>query len=305
MIITSGELLVEFISHNEDCGLKKISNFSGPYPSGAPAIFIDQAARMGASTIMIGAVGNDPFGDSLLNRLQSDGVNIDYVQRLDNKTTGTAFVSYFENGERIFVFHMEDTAADHIPSTFPELAEANETILHVSGASLGNSRIRQGVMALVEKIKGKGQISYDPNIRPELMKDSEARIAVDKITELCDIFLPSYADLEHLFPNQSVEDCINNALNKEKKLVAVKQGKNGVTGSVGSEIIMLKGHDVEEIDPTGAGDCFCGILIGLIDQGKPFKEALELANAGAALHVTQRGPMEFNPTLDEIKSFLS
>jgi len=48
-IIAVGELLVEFVSHNKGCGLKALSEYSGPYPSGAPAICIDQAARMGAA----------------------------------------------------------------------------------------------------------------------------------------------------------------------------------------------------------------------------------------------------------------
>jgi len=55
-IVTIGEILVEFVSHRRNCALEQISDYSGPYPSGAPAIFLDQAARMGAVTQMIGGV---------------------------------------------------------------------------------------------------------------------------------------------------------------------------------------------------------------------------------------------------------
>ena len=75
-IATVGELLVEFVSHRKNCGLRQISDYSGPYPSGAPAIFLDQAARMGAKTEMIGGVGNDGFGQCLLQRLRDDGVGV-------------------------------------------------------------------------------------------------------------------------------------------------------------------------------------------------------------------------------------
>jgi len=47
-VATMGGILVEFISHQKNCGQRVISDYSGPYPSGAPAIFLDQAARMGA-----------------------------------------------------------------------------------------------------------------------------------------------------------------------------------------------------------------------------------------------------------------
>jgi sugar/nucleoside kinase (ribokinase family) len=92
-IATVGEMLVEFVSHDRNCALEKISDYSGPYPSGAPAIFLDQVARMGAPTEMIGGVGDDGFGLSVLNRLKEDGVGTDGVTVSPNLSTGVAFVS--------------------------------------------------------------------------------------------------------------------------------------------------------------------------------------------------------------------
>lgn len=90
---TVGELLVEFVSLQQNCGLRKISDYSGLYPSGAPAIFLDQAARMGAPTEMIGGVGDDGFVHTVLNRLKADGVGTDGVMVDPKRTTGVAFVS--------------------------------------------------------------------------------------------------------------------------------------------------------------------------------------------------------------------
>ena len=56
MVITLGELIIEFASNEIDCGLKKITTFSGPFPSGAPAIFINQASKVGAKTKIYGSV---------------------------------------------------------------------------------------------------------------------------------------------------------------------------------------------------------------------------------------------------------
>ena len=80
MVITLGELIVEFASNEIDCGLKKITTFSGPYPSGAPAIFINQASKVGAKTKIYGSVGNDMFGESLINRLKNDATSKDLVK---------------------------------------------------------------------------------------------------------------------------------------------------------------------------------------------------------------------------------
>ena len=74
VIDTAGETLVEFVSHHRNCGLSQIGQYSGPFPSGTPAIFLDQAARMGARTEMFGGVGSDSFGRAVLSRLEEDGV---------------------------------------------------------------------------------------------------------------------------------------------------------------------------------------------------------------------------------------
>ncbi|MEW7006595.1 carbohydrate kinase family protein [Lentilitoribacter sp. EG35] len=297
MIITAGELLVEFVSHELDCGLAKTTQFSGPFPSGAPAIFASQAARVGAKCGMIGSVGNDPFGSVLIDRLVADGVNVDSVTTRSDHTTGTAFVSYFTNGSRCFVFHLNNTAADRelvSPVILPE------TIFHISGSSLGNTALRSGIMNIVEEVASVGEISFDPNIRQELMSDPETRCCLDKIMDVATYLLPSDADIDFLFPDSSPEDIISKMLAMGKKAVVVKQGADGAIGSCDGNIVKSNPIAVEEVDPTGAGDCFCGTFIGLIDQRASFEDALNAATIAGGLHVLERGPMEWNPTLEEI-----
>ena len=301
MIYTAGEMLAEFVSHEIGCNLRKTTTFSGPYPSGAPAIFIDQVARVGGTAAVIGSVGNDPFGDMLRQRLATDGVDTTHLHTSATHTTGTAFVSYFEDGSRTFVFHMDGTAADDF-AVIPTLP--NGSTLHVSGASLGNPNIRAMIEELLAQMQGTGTVSYDPNIRPELMRDPSVRQTIDHIVSRCDIFLPSDSDIAALYPDKKPETVINDLLETGKKIVVVKQGARGVIGSDGTALIRLPALAVDEVDPTGAGDCFCGTLIGLLDQGHSFKEALAAANIAGALHVTQRGPMEWNPTLSEIQKHL-
>lgn len=301
MIITAGELLVEFVSHETGCGLAKTTNFSGPYPSGAPAIFVDQAARVGAKSAIVGCVGKDPFGDLLVKRLTADGVSTKYVKRSPDKTTGTAFVSYFDDGTRTFVFHLDGTAADEI-SEIPTLTASD--ILHVSGASLGSETIRRVIMGLVEQAKSCCKISYDPNIRPELYGDVSIRSCIDEIVEASDYLLPSVSDLKVLFPESTPEAFIKDMLARGKSAIVVKRGTHGAIGSCGNGLIIADQIKVGEVDPTGAGDCFCGTFVGLIDQDYSFDEALNAANVAGALHVSQRGPMEWNPSFQEIQNHL-
>ena len=61
-IWTMGELLVEIMRPRPDMGLRDVREFLGPYPSGAPAISIDTAARLGHTAGIFGGVGTDEFG---------------------------------------------------------------------------------------------------------------------------------------------------------------------------------------------------------------------------------------------------
>ena len=303
-LIAIGELLVEFVSHQKGCELSMLGAYSGPYPSGAPAIFVDQAARCGANAMMIGSLGNDGFGRILKRRLIDDGVRTSAIQTADNLTTGVAFVSYNDDGSRNFIFHLSDTAADAVnfdPLYLPE----GDLILHVSGSSLGNARLRRQIMLAVDAVLARGgRISCDPNARLELMKNSEARESLLELISKSSILLPSSADLEFLYPDFTEKEALDQMLGGPAEFVVLKRGSDGVTVLTENETFDLPPYDVSEVDPTGAGDCFCGTFVAQIIGGAPIKTAAELANAAGALSVTRRGPMEGNSGLDEIQQFI-
>lgn len=304
-IATVGEILVEFVSHTKGCALQRIGTYSGPYPSGAPAIFLDQAARMGAKTQLFGGVGNDGFGRAVLKRLGDDGINTDGVSILDDKSTGTAFVSYYEDGRRDFIFHLANTAADSF--TFdPVSLPHGPVMLHVSAASLGSAPLRAEIMKAVRHVlDAGGKVCCDPNARPELMRDIAARDALQEIVAHSHILMPSTSDLGFLYPDLSEAAAIEKMLRSNAEIVVVKRGAKGSTVIGNGERHDFTGHTVEEIDPTGAGDCFCGTFVSKVILGATLEEAGRMANAAGAIAVTRRGPMEGNSNPEDIKAFLA
>ena len=106
-----GELLVEIMRPRAGMTLGEQGTFLGPFPSGAPGIFIDTVARLGHSAAIVSGVGDDDFGRCILDRLQADGVNTDLVQVIPGRSTAVAFVTYFEDGSRKFIFHWDGTPA--------------------------------------------------------------------------------------------------------------------------------------------------------------------------------------------------
>jgi|TARA_R110002012_G_scaffold320137_2_gene542522 sugar/nucleoside kinase (ribokinase family) len=304
-IITIGEILVEFVSHVKNCALTQVGPYTGPYPSGAPAIFIDQAALVGGSTAIVGGVGEDGFGRGILKRLQADGVGIENIAFAPGVSTGTAFVSYYDNGTRDFIFHLHHTAAEVIVFD-PQLFDHEKIILHVSAASLGNAVIRSATMSAVHSVlRAGGKISCDPNARPELMRDTAARLALEEVIAESFCLLPSTSDLAFLYPDQSEDAALTQLMKSNAAIIAIKRGAQGASIIQNGNRIDFPGHDVTEVDPTGAGDCFCGTFISLLTQGVTPETAGRLANAAGAMSVEHRGPMEGNSSRTEIEAFLA
>ena len=127
-----GELLVEIMRPEAGVDMDVTGVFQGPYPSGAPAICADTVARLGHSVALVGGVGRDGFGKCLLNRLRKDGVDCRYVQESQNLSTGVAFVTYFADGSRSYIFHMGNSAA--VQAKAPEADQLGEVkYLHIIG----------------------------------------------------------------------------------------------------------------------------------------------------------------------------
>ncbi len=303
-----GELLVEFVCTEKDTRHLRPAPYVGPFPSGAPGIFIDQAARiaagLGGRAVFAGAVGDDAFGTVILRRLAEDGVDAALIRVVKGVPTGTAHVGYNSDGSRDFVFNMAHSAASHLPSATAietGFLGSGITVLHISGSMLGDPAMRAAVVKVCQRLHGKGvAISIDPNIRIELLTDQGYLDAVNHLMALATYVLPSDADAELLFPGEAFDDWSARLLAAGASVVVLKRGDEGCIGRDATGTHTVPAHAVTVVDPTGAGDCFCATFVTLSAAGQPLVLALERATAAGALAVTRLGPMEGNSTLAEI-----
>ena len=136
-IVIMGELLVEIMRAKEDVQLYETGEyFRGPFPSGAPGIFISTAARLGHSSAIISGVGDDDFGKNILNRLNEVGVDCSRVLVSEEAPTGAAFVTYFKNGDRKFIFHIDHTPAVAAKAPQDDSDFDDTKYFHIMGCSL-------------------------------------------------------------------------------------------------------------------------------------------------------------------------
>ncbi len=306
-----GDLLVEIMATGKNSRHLRVENYKGPFPSGSSGIFIDQAARAGGECIFVGGVGDDVFGQVILNRLKEDGVNTSLIKIVKGIPTGTAFVSYNDDGSRDFVFNIAHSAAAQFGGSDEVISALKSFMLdymHVSGASLSNADMCASILRVCRALHEDGvKISFDPNVRKELMGNTSYFSAVNEIMNLCSIFLPSEDDCAMLFPQQSFTGYAPPLLAATMDYVVLKKGEHGSEAmNKSGEHLQREAHKVEAVDPTGAGDCFCATFVTLMASGKyTFAEVLARANAAGALAVTQLGPMEGARFLSEIETFLA
>jgi len=312
-IISLGELLVEIMRTEVDVLHGRIgSNYKGPFPSGAPAIFIDSVARMSVpfklSTGFIGAVGKDEFGECIIEKLKNDKVDVSKIKISENRTTGIAFNQYNSDGTRKFIF-AAGAAGQISPDDIDESYFSNVKVLHIMGSSLSISDSSREscykAIKIATSLNPQVIISFDPNLRPEML-DIKTIIKISQpVLDRTTILFPSGEEAEILAGVKGEEKACKKLIKSGLKLVVLKQGKEGCTIFASGLVdgVKVPGFMVEEKDPTGAGDSFDGAFIVGYLASWDLKRIGKFANAAGALKVQVFGPMS-NTSYDEVINLL-
>lgn len=298
---TMGETLVEIMRTEVDKPLNQTALFSGPYPSGSSAIMISTVARLGHSCGIISGVGQDGFGECILNRLKKDGVDVSKVLVDPDGSTACAFVGYDHNGDRRYLFHWDDT-----PATKAVMPDVTETTLkeakyfHIMGCAL-TARLEYGweIVKTAKAMAAQGtKISFDPNVRTEHLtnpkKSKESFEIIHAILEMTNLFAPGIDELKLLTGLDDVDAAVKKCFeNPNLEILMLKKGSDGSAIYTRDGMVVEQGlYKVESVDPTGAGDTSLGAFLCALLEGKDLKECAKIAAAAGALNVAAFGPME-------------
>lgn len=304
MIMSLGEVLVEIMRPEKDIPLAKAGNFKGPFASGAPLIFACAAARLGEKVSFYGVTGNDAFADCCQAHLAycqvASGLRI-----APGYSTGTAFVAYGSEGARQFVFHLAQAAAALLDETDVPEDFSGVRWLHISGSSLCVSdSMRRACLTAVQRAKNaKTIIAFDPNLRAELMGNPAIQEAFTQVLQEATVILPSSQEAEFLLKGKDAQVACQ-ALMEQGKVVVLKQGEKGCTVFDTETITPVASIKVDEVDPTGAGDCFAGGLAAAYLQGETWVKAARFAAVVGALSTTRLGPAEACPSRSEVEAYI-
>ena len=308
-IVIMGELLVEIMRPKEDIPLYDSDYFRGPFPSGAPGIFISTAARLGHSTAIISGVGADDFGENIMRRLKHDGVDVSRVLVSDKGRTGIAFVTYFADGERKFLFYMDNSPCvmAKAPDDFSGFEDTK--YFHIMGCSLmADMNFAREIVKTMNMMKSHGvKISFDPNVRLEMVKDESVWGILREVMNNASVFMPGVSELKFFMNEQDIDKAIAKAFESPNLEILVLKD-----GSRGSRIYTRKGlevtqpiYKVVQADATGAGDSYDGAFISGLVEGKTLAEAAKMGAAAGALNAAAFGRMEGKISPETVRDMIA
>jgi sugar/nucleoside kinase (ribokinase family) len=263
------------------------------------------AARLGLATGFVGAVGNDAFGRLLRARFVQEGVDARGLQTIPGQSTAVAFVAYDDGGGREFVFHLRHAAASALQAAALDASFfAGVRWLHLSGSTLalneGSREAARRALALTQA-QG-GRLSFDPNLRPELLPVDEARALFAPFLAAATLVAPTAEEARALTGAADDDTAARRLLEQGAEIVALKRAAAGATCYAKDTTVVAPGFALPEVDPTGAGDCFNAACLYGLEQNWPLAQVAQFATAAGALAVTRQGPMEGAPTPVEVEA---
>ncbi|MBT2690846.1 carbohydrate kinase [Bacillus sp. ISL-47] len=317
-LFSIGEVLIDFIPVQKGVALKDVVSFERA-PGGAPANVAAAVANYGQKSAMISKLGNDAFGDFLVEKLAEAGVETDKVYRTGEANTALAFVSLKENGERDFSFY-RNPSADLLLSEQeiePEWFQKGD-ILHFCSVDLVESPMKQAHKKAIGAVaKAGGLVSFDPNVRLPLWKEAEdCRRAILEFLPFADIVKISDEELEFISGIKEEPEAIQSLFVGNVKAVVYTKGAAGADLYLKEEKYESSGYTVEAVDTTGAGDAFIGgFLYQLLElEATPANVEevlranqagiLQFANASGALTTTGKGAISALPTKGAVEAII-
>ena len=318
-VIAIGEALIDFIPHEKGRALNNVENFLR-VSGGAPLNVAAAVAKLGGKSQMLTKLGQDGFGDAILNEVKPLGVDVSRISRTKEANTALAFVSLREDGERDFSFY-RNPSADMLLSAEEICSEDfNERdILHFCSVSLIDAPIKEAHRRAIEIAKEKGcLISFDPNVRLPLWKQPEdCRKAILEFLPLSNIVKISDEELEFITGIKDEKEALDSLLTGDVKVIIYTKGTNGAEFITKERVIFSPSFKVSAQDTTGAGDSFIGSLLYQVAEGEysleelvtlseeKVQEILTFSNATAALTVCKKGAIGALPLKEEVLAKIS
>ena len=270
------------------------SNFK-EVPGGKGANQAVAMARLNGNVSMIGKVGEDGFGQTLINSLKNDKVDTTYIQT-SKGATGVALITVDKNAQNSIVVSPGanfEVKEDDIDNNIEAIKNSDIVVLQLETPL--------------------NTIKYALNKAKELNKYTILNPAPavkldDEIIKNVDLLTPNETELEiisgvSIETEEDIQKAAQIMIEKGVKELIVTLGSKGSLYINKEKSMFKKAYKVEAVDTTAAGDSYTGALAVALSQDKIIEDAMDFASKVGALSVLKEGAQSSLPTLEDVKNF--
>lgn len=270
------------------------SNFK-EVPGGKGANQAVAMARLNGNVSMIGKVGEDGFGQTLINSLKNDKVDTTYIQTAKG-ATGVALITVDKNAQNSIVVSPGanfEVKEDDIDNNIEAIKNSDIVVLQLETPL--------------------NTIKYALNKAKELNKYTILNPAPavkldDEIIKNVDLLTPNETELEiisgvSIETEEDIQKAAQIMIEKGVKELIVTLGSKGSLYINKEKSMFKKAYKVEAVDTTAAGDSYTGALAVALSQDKNIEDAMDFASKVGALSVLKEGAQSSLPILEDVKNF--
>ena len=287
--------LVAWVDQRPGKGETRLGKDFGMFPGGKGANQAVQVARMGSEVVMVGRVGDDLFGEEMLQSLQSHGVDTRFVRKDPSTTTAVGCITVDETGDNSIVM---------VPQANMKMTPAD-----VSDALSSEQRADLLLLQL--------EIPLEVNIRAAelarqkgwtvILNPAPAQPLPDRLLSLADYLTPNEIELamlvgKELKNQEEYRQAARSLLRHSIRGVIVTLGEQGALVVTHDEETLHPAFRINAVDTTAAGDAFTGTLAVALAEKKTLSEGIRLANAAGALAATKPGAQPSLASREEIET---
>lgn len=264
-------------------------------PGGKGANQAATVARLGKKTALIGAVGKDSAGSSLLQNLQSKGVDTTHMLEIENQGTGTFVAMVDSTGENTMVGTKganDFITKEDIDGIFDQI-EAKILLVQMETS-------KESIIAAMKAAKERNMyVILDP---------APADGIFEEAFQYADLVVPNKQETERITGIEVTDQ--ETALLAAKKIremgvsdVIVKMAENGSLIYQNDVPTLIDAIKVTAVDTVGAGDCYAGAIASAYLDTNDLIEAAKFASVAAGIKVSRTGGQDAIPTPEEVEEY--
>jgi fructokinase len=257
MLLACGDALIDFLPVKAVDG----RDAAVPVVGGSCLNIAVGIARLGAPAGFVGGISTDLFGRIIADHAIASQVDLRYAIRSDRETT-LAFIRSVA-GEPQYAFYDEATASRSWMYQPGSIAFDEIEAIHVGSTTLTTDQGAAQALALVEDARGSVTVSFDPNCRPNLVRDKSRYVdQMDAFAAAAHIVRMSDVDFEFLYGGSDYAGRAKSLLDAGASLVVITRGIKGAMawhGQAGA--VEVQAPTVKVVDTIGAGDSFQAALL--------------------------------------------